>query len=401
MAWGNMTIGRLALKETSQPIQDTASAGGVMLSVSGQEHNPGRTLPEVRARQADLLALLGETVPVVFEHKTEHNGYYQVVAAEADMLVWPGEAAATRWSLQLQSLGPDNAVDIEARLGNAIRLNDYGQTGIRWNSPPIGADGYYTEPTSPSGSFTRTGANGAQVIFTGIPAGLNPRYACPVGSFNNGRVRFLSGTVERTSARFAQANSGWTVDNGLVRISPLSSGGQLRVESHDGTQWEAKDWHFARGGATTSLGTLEQVNVLVNRPEIVVVRLLRNRSVGRTLVDLTLRRGSRLVEVYLQDTGSNTLGAYLNTPETFTDVNASGYVWATANDAAGNKAAAGSPRAFTANTNGGLSKDATTTMSLWLGSVVGGTGAVAGDLVTDLRDQYIGTQTEQIGVVPR
>lgn len=401
MAWGTLTVGRITLKE-GYTLQDSADAtGALLLSLTGQETFPVNTLAEVRARREDLLGLVGRVLPVTFQYKTEHNGYYQVVSAEADLLHWEGEATATRWALGLQHLGPDNAVDIEARLSNTIRQNTYSQVGVRWNSPPIGAYGYFTPLGSPSGSVTRTGANGAQVVWLGVPAGANPRYGCPVGSFNSGRVRFLSGAVERSGQRFAHANSGWTVDNGLVRITPLAAGGQLRVESHDGTSWEAKDWHFARGGATTSLGTPEQMTVLVNRPEIIVLRLVRNRTPGRTLVDITIRRGSRFAEVYLQDTASTTLGAYLHTTETCVDNNAVGYIVASADDAAGNRVAAGSPRAFTGNTNGGLSLAATTTMSLWLGSVVGGAAAVAGDLATDLRDQYIATQAETIGVVAR
>lgn len=405
MAWGTLQVGRVFLREGYEVQESADASGALQLTVTGAELYPtaGMTVADIQARQRDLQSLLGEAVPVVFQFKTSFNGYYRVVAAEADMLHWEGEAAATRWALGLAWLGADNATDLESRLSNLVRLNDFAQAGTRWHAPPIGATGYTVgNGVSPGGSVTRTGENGAHLVWLGIPSGSNPRYGVAVGSWRSGRVRFLSAGIERAATRFKHAATGWTLDNGLVRISPLTANGVLRIESHDGTQWEAKDWHLARGTATTSLGVIDQISVLVNRPEVVVLRLYKvSGSSGRTYADLTLRRGSRFVEVAMQTDIATTLGAYLHTNETTTNNAASGYVVATSNDAAGNKMAAGSPNTFTGNTNGGLSKAATTTFNFWLGSVVGGTGAAVGDSATDLRDQYIGTQAETIGVVPR
>lgn len=403
MAWGTLTVGRLGLKETYTLAEGIdSSTGQVSLVLNGQEHTPsiGLTTADIQAKQQDVLALLDKVVPVTFSVKSDKNGYYRVVSADSDQLRWP-DAMATRWNLGLLRLGYDNTADIESRLSNVVRLNDFGQTGVRWHGPSIGHYGYFTGSTSPSGSVTRTGANGAHVVWLGVPASITPRWGCAVTAFLAGRVRFVSGTIERTATGFNQANTGWTLDNGLVRVSPLAANGVIRVESHDGTQWEAKDWHIAKGGATTSLGIPESITVIRNDPEVVVVRLMKNGSPGRTLVDLTLKRGSRFVEVYIQTNASATLGAYLHTNEAHTDFSASGYMVATANDAAGNKAACGSARTFTANLNGGLSKAAVTAMDLWIGSVVGGTGAVAGDIATDLRDQYIASMPEVTWVVDR
>ena len=394
MAWGELKLGRVVTKETHTLIRSVDVDGLQTLQLTGQDTYPGAgmTLARVQANNDDMMSLLDKTIPIVFQNKTEHNGYYIVTGVEVDKLYWVGEAARSAWTMAVRLVGPDNAVDIESRVANVIRANDFALTGTRWHAPPIGHYGYFTGSSLPSGSVVRTGEDGAHTVYLGVPANISPRWGCAVGNYSAGRVRLFVGGIERSGANIAVPATSWQLSNGLLRITPLTSGGQLLVESHDGTQWEGKQWHIAKGGATTSLGTFDSATVLRNDPEVIVIRLVRNSSPGRTYVDLTLRRGSRFVEVYLQTDSSTTLGAYLNTNEAFT--NGTGVNTATANDAAGNKAVIGSARTYTANANGGLSKATVTKMDLWIGSVVGGTGAVAGDAANDLRDQYIGTMAE-------
>lgn len=400
MTWGELRVGRVITRETNTLTRAVDNSGLQLITVAGQDiwPIPGITQLDVNARQDDILSLLGKMVPVVFERKTEHSGYYWITGVDTTKLLWIGEAASGGWTFTAQLIGPDNSVDVESRFATPIRANDFSLTGTRWHAPPIGHYAYHTGTTTPSGTVVRTGENGAHTVYLGVPA-VNPRWGCAVANYNAGRVRLLSGLIERVGENIALPATGWQLYNGLLRITPLTSGGQLLIESHDGTQWEGKQWHIAKGGATTSLGTFDAATVLRNDPEAIVLRLLRNASPGRTLVDLTLRRGSRFVEVYIQTSTSTTLGAYLNTNEAFT--NGTGVNTATANDAAGNKATCGSARTYTANANGGLSKAAVTSMDLWLGSVVGGTGAAAGDAANDLRDQYIATPSESIGAGKR
>lgn len=394
MAWGELKLGRVVTKETHTLVRSIDVDGVQTIQLTGQDIYPGTgmTMERVRANQDDILSLLDKMVPIVFQNKTEHNGYYVVTSVETDKLYWVGEAARNGWTVAARLIGPDNAVDIESRVANVIRANDHSLTGTRWHAPPIGHYAYYTGSALPSGSVARTGEDGAQTVYLGVPANISPRWGCAVGNYSAGRVRITVNSVERSGFNLAVPATGWQLSNGLLRITPMTSGGQLLIESHDGTQWEGKQWHIAKGGATTSLGTFDAATILRNDPELIVIRLMRNGAPGRTLVDLTLRRGSRFVEVYIQTDSSVTLGAYLNTNEAFT--NGTGVNTATANDAAGNKAVIGSARTYNANANGGLSKAAVTKMDLWIGSVVGGTGAAAGDAANDLRDQYIGTMAE-------
>jgi flavin-binding protein dodecin len=384
--------------------QHNAGTGERTIQLDGQSFTSWRGYSNdavVRA-QEDIMGLADQIVAVAFEDKTEHNGYYQVRDVGTEILYWPDDSIRSfNWSFILHKFGPDNAVDVESRVGTIVRSNNFVLTGERWQAPPIGHYAYYTGSTPPSGSVSRTGSDGAITVYRTIPAAVNPRYGCPVAAYPVGRARILIDSYERTGMHIRAAATTWELNNGLVRVRPLTANGMLSVDSWGGTAWETKAWHIAKGGATTSLGTFDQATIIRNDFEMVTLRLVRNGSPGRTYVDLTLRRGSRFVEVFIQSDSSATLGAYLETVETASDQTATGYVVASANDADGNKYIVGSSKTVAYTANRGISKAAVTQLDVYIGSVVNGTGAVAGDAATDIRNQYIGAVSESTTVVKR
>ncbi len=405
MGWGVARVGRLQLSElyTCQE-NHNAGTGEKTLSIVGQHYTgwKGATSDAVQKMQEDVVGLADRIVPVTFEHKTDQNGYYQIHDVNVTALNWVSEAVVSfDWSFIMRKFGPDNNVDLESRVGTIVRTNGYAATGERWQAPPIGHYAYFVGSAGVSGTVSRASADGAVVVYRGLPSGINPRWGCPVGSYLGGRARFLTDGVERVGTNLRATTTGWEINNGLVQITPLTANGMLRISSWGGTAWETKDWHIALGGATTSLGNPDQLTVLRNDFEMVTIRLLKAASPGRTLVDITLRRGSRFAEIYIQTHSSATLGAYLETTETATDNTASGYVVATNNDAAGNKFVVGSSVVTTYTTNRGLSKAAVTALDVFIGSVVDGTGAATGDAALDLRNQYIGAVSESTMAVRR
>lgn len=405
MGWGLLRIGRMEVAENyTASEQHNAGTGERTVQLTGQSFTSWRGYDNnavVRA-QEDIMGLAGTITAVVFEDKPEHSGYYQVKDVGAEILHWPDDSIRSfNWGFILEKFGPDNAVDVEARVGTIVRANNFALTGERWQAPPIGHYAYYTGSSAPAGTVSRTGSDGAITVYRSIPAAVNPRYGCPVGSYWAGRARVLVDGYERTGISIRAAATTWELNNGLVRVRPLTAAGMLSVDSWGGSAWETKSWHIAKGGATTSLGTFDQATIIRNDFEMVTLRLVRNGTPGRTYVDLTLRRGSRFVECFIQTDSSATLGAYLETVETASDQTASGYVVANANDADGNKYIVGSSKTVTYTANRGISKAAVTQLDVYIGSVVNGTGAAAGDAATDLRNQYIGAVSESTTVVKR
>jgi hypothetical protein len=401
--WGTLQLGRTTFRET---FTVTETAGDTRtLDIDGQESTPPLTRSVLVARHDNVLCLdQGGVVAVTWTDKPERNGYYSIKGSSAVLREYVNDTVASTWKASLERLGTVGEIDLQSRLTGVVRANDFSLTGETWHAPPIGHTTYYTGATSPS-LMTRTGADGAMTVYRGIPSGVSPRWGCDPAAYLAGRVR-INDTVAATGTGFEVEGTsqplpvtGWTLGNALVNITPTASAGVLDVQAYTGGAWHSKLWNITVGG--TNAAAWDTATILRNDPEQCIVRLVAPRSPGRTSLDLTLRRGSRIVEGYLQSGSASTLAVYLRTSETNTSAAASGYVAATGNDADGNRFACGSARTFTAHANGGVSKASTTVLDFWLGVVAGGGSPVSGDAATDLRNQYIGALAESTYVVRR
>lgn len=409
MSFSTVQVGRLALKElpqnpvTEQSSQLMMSTQGRLLHVVGQEAYPLSTVGQMAALHDDLQGLVAGAylIPVTFGDKADRNGYYVVYTAQSGLQNWNGEAITDDWAADLQRVGSQLEVDLESRVtGPQTVNNSFALTGVLWNSPPGGHGMFWSGVTTPS-AVTRTSADGVnQVVWTGLPLQNTYRWGCQVTAYGNGRARFQDdNSIERSGTNFSLGNPAlWTLSNGLVRVQPGTSGNTIDVAAWTGGAWQIKAWDLTYGGV--SLGSWSSAGLLRNDYETVILRLVKDLNPGRTLIDLTLRRGSRFVEIYINAETSTTLKVVRHSAEAGTS--ATGTVTATANDGAGNKYSVGSAHTFTADVaNGGLSLAATTTLDAYIGAVVSGTGAVAGDAATDLLAQYAGRRGEYVQAVRR
>lgn len=392
----DLQLGRLILRET---MDFTESAyQGWSMHIHGVEVCPLLTREEVWNRFDGVLGGMGGLVPAIWEEKSERNGYYTISSASGGVKDRKRQGITEiEWRISLQRHGPDSDTDLESRLSGAVRDNDFGLSGERWSAPSIGHYAYYTGPTIPS-VLTRETTEGDITVYRGVPAGVNPRWGCPVEDYLRGRVRILSAGVERVGTAHPLRAGEWELSNGLVRVRPVASGGSIEVASFTGGAWRPKRWWIDVGG--TQVTSWDSASVLQNDLERCVIRLAVRRSpVGRAYLDLTLRRGSRIVEGWLQRGDSGTLSVYLATAETLTD--STSYVVRSTDDPDGNRVIAGSARNFDPHADGGITRTTQTTLDFWLGVVVGGSSAVSGDQAAHLRDQYIGALPEVVAAVRR
>lgn len=391
MTWGTITVGRLTLRETVLADDKINATTGVRsLALKGQESTPPlTTIAELNQRREDIMGLIGLLVPVRFTDKPSLDGYYVVTDAGAGLTNWQGEVAWVDWNLAMELVGPANAVDLEDRLTAAGRVNDHGLTGTSWHAPAASAYGYWTGASSPSGTVARTGQDGIVTVYLDLPADTNPRWGADVADYGGGRVRFTLDGFERTGTNLVVSGSAWSLDNSLVRVSPAASA-TLSVETWDSGAWATKPWNVSVAGSGAALGAPDAVTVLRNDYELGTVRLIWDRAPGRAVLDLTLRRGARTVEGYLQTGAANTLAVYRATAEAGTSPASAGYVTATANDADGNRYVVLSARSFTALTvQGGLQKTSTRTLDFAVGVAFGGSAAATGDTAANLVSQYL------------
>ncbi len=398
--WGAIRIGRLTLRETTAGEEGlNAQTGDRSLKLTGQEASPPLPAAELIARHHSVLGLHGALVQVTFDDKAGLDGYYGVTDASAVLRNEQGEIQTSDWSISLKRFGGPGEVDIQSRLTGIKRANDFSLSGEAWHAPAIGHYAYSAGAAIPS-SMTRQTVDGTITVYRGLGSGTNPRWGCAPANYPLGRARLLSMGAERTGTNQQMEASGWELTNALVRVTP-STTGTLLVEAWGGTAWEAKDWTISDGTAITGW---DSATLVRNDYEQVILRLTREQGpneTGRVVLDIGLRRGSRLVECYLQRSTSATLSAYLKTGEAYTNTASSGYLVAASNDTDGNKATCGSARSFTAHANLGVSKASVTALDFYITAVVDGSSAASGDAATDLRNQYIGALPEQTMAIRR
>lgn len=392
----DLQLGRLVLRET-QRFTESAYQGWSM-HIEGVEVCPLLTRAETWDRFDGALGGQGSLIAAIWEEKTERNGYYTISSASGEVKDRKRQdITEIAWKISLQRHGPDTDVDLESRLAGAVRANDFSLTGERWSAPSIGHYAYFTGATLPS-ILTRATTDGTITVYRGVPAGVSPRWGCAVGDYLRGRVRILNVGAERVGAAHPLRTDQWEMSNGIVRVRPLVSGGSIEVASFTGGAWRPKSWWVDIGG--TQVTSWDSASVLQNDLERCTVRLAVARSpVGRAYLDLTLRRGSRIIEGYLQRGDSGTMSVYLATSETCTD--STSYVVRSANDTDGNRVIAGSARNFDPHASGGITRTASTALDFYLGVVAGGGSAVSGDQAIHLRDQYVGALPEVVAAVRR
>lgn len=377
MAWGTMQVGALLLKETDI-LEDVTNAntGERTVRWEGRETAPSAaTQADIAAKQADIMGLIDRVFAVQFQRKTEYNGFYRFTDTNTQLEKWGEGPAQVRWSLAAQYLGPDNALDLESRLANVVRANDFSLTGERWHAPASGHLMYHVGPVAPA-SLVRTTAFGESItVYRSIPAGVNPRWGATVAGYQGGRVRFLLNGVERVSPRLPMATTGWELNNGLLRIKPYvgASNSTLFIAFWNGTAWVERPWDVRIAGDSIVPDThWQQVVVTRLDPEVVQLRIyIRQPSNGqRAILDLVLRRGSRFVEGYVQRQTSGDLSIAPDVGDTNPNwTSGTGYVIGPP-DADDNYWITGSARSFTTFASGGFSKTGVTALDFWIGVVV-------------------------------
>lgn len=372
-SYGTVQVGRLLLRETFELKTDVHASQGVRtVVITGEESQPPLPAAEVQQRHEDIMTMRDAVLPITWTNKSDHDGFYIVEDISATQINWTGEVIKFSWSIRATRIGPDNSVDIESRLTGIKRQNDFNQAGERWHAPAIGHSSYYTGSAQPSGSVDRASEDGTIKVYRSVPASVNPRWAIPAASYQQGRVRLMLSGVERTGTNMRTTPTNWALKNGLVNVAPASSGGLL-VGAWDGAGYDTKFWNLGVGASATPLTSFDSVAVIRNDFEMATIKLLKTRFPGRTSLTLNLRRGSRFVEGYLTTDFSTTLAVWTNTLENSTSPASSGYVVATNDDADGVWGIVGTTKVFqTHSSNVRLHRTAVTAQDFYLGAVMAG-----------------------------
>lgn len=397
-----LSIGRIVLDEgPMRAFEEQWTDSGRSVSLTGILHsNPTLPVDRLAALHDDLLGLPMSLVPVTFGIKSHRNGYYKVDGSQSAMIhLGDQNLIQLSWEVNLVRQGADNEIDLESRLAGPVnRLNDHALGGERWHAPSQAHSAYLVGSDTP-GVVTRTGSEGAVKVYRALSQTANPRWHCPVESYELGRVRLID-TAERVGTGIDIDPLAWSFDNSLVIFGSSTTGSSFSFRVRNGLVVSANKL-FSLSLNGVPLGAPLSLSVIHNEYERVTVRCMWDRSPsGRVYADLTLRRGSRYVEIIVKANAAATLSIARGTAEASTA--GAGFIRATSNDASGHRYVIASLRSFTSDlVIGGISKASVTRFDAILGAEIAGSAAIAGDQAANLMGQYIGTPSEVVQAVRR
>lgn len=349
--------------------------------------------PEVALWQREMFRGLSfesdeSIVPVTYDSDPLADGFYRVLDVNVNPERFP--IGAFPFSMDLQRIASSSSPAFESVLLGALRVNGHGivvGSTVPWVAVPDDAHYFDPGPLPISPSVNRTSADGVVTIhFDGTNQRLNDaiaRWSISPALAYVGAAKLEVGTTLRTvvGRQIQNLTANWRLSNGLLRITPVSGSSDLDISCYDGTQWDnAVRFDFGYDVATFFAGfsPYVAVTVLRNSPEAVSIRLSAPPAfkIGNLhTVDLTLRRGARMVEVCMSSDVGFKGRIKMTTPAAATAL--TGGIRGTSNNASGNRFVLSTPLSFTSDmVNGGLyNTSASTSVPLAVGFEVGGSGA--------------------------
>jgi hypothetical protein len=184
----------------------------------------------------------------------------------------------------------------------------------------------------------------------------------------------------------------WRLSNGLIRVYPSTTAGNIVVETYDGSSaWEAIEYRFGTSGTAYGLA-FGSVTVLRNDPTCCVIRFYQPTSANneRVYVTLSLSRGHLFIDGTLIGTISRAFMIERATAEAGTSITAG--IRATANDAAGNRYMLLCPKANAVDTTQGRVQlsASSTVFPFMVSSIIGGSSPLypTNGAETKLRNNY-------------
>lgn len=390
------------------------------ITVAGNEIEKAKA---VRDQIVGLTDIGEEFVPLRLEADPTLDGMVKVRAASVSLNKGALELGRFPWSITADRVPGGALPNVESPLIGGYRTNGSvtSATVVPWHAVPAATLDYYDGLSAFNpGAYTLPSATG-DIAYYLLDDGLRrqtARYALPPANWYDGAAcieqAYPDGNYYNAIGRLMYSglsSTGWRLTNGIVRISPSATAGALDLQ-----MWEAGAWgdiHTFSLGAndgvvTYSANRINTVSILRNAPEECRVRLTVGLESGgsdyahRTVLDLRLRRGARVVECRWSTFGTAMLGDVGTEPAEAGTAFASalGGVTNTA-DAQGNTAliANPSPGTFAA----GSSRFTTTTPSLaWsfgLGIVQNGSFATLPWRANDLQYEYLAPFGERVTVV--
>ena len=257
-------------------------------------------------------------VPVRFVGPTAWDGFYRVTDVQASAS--PSKLLGLSVSLE-RVRGFAAPIFESVVLGSKRATSGASVTPLAWHAVPATAVGYETGVLTPSRSTLPSETGDVQIFSEATNHLFNARptwFLNPADWYDGAAELTVAGHVV-TGRQVRNAPAGWVLSNGLVRFVGLADGG-IRSERWDGAAWSSPGvWRLNRtltGGNSNPVGAPHTLTVLRNDPACVTIRVAYDAAAlvpgSRfvVLLDLSLRRGSTVVEATVTTRGYYQWGFY-------------------------------------------------------------------------------------------
>lgn len=398
-----ITIGRVGLDIDTGEL-DKWEQSGSMVSCAGTFLVS--SVAAAQAMRAQLLGLLGPDepiVPVVWSDDTTLNGYYKVLDVQVSTDQFTLTNGLLSWQAKLQWFSAYPMVEMALRGGartgkpGAVTATGFHATPVAWQ----GVD-YNTSTAQVPVARTTYAQGNVEVVSSTSSATLNLVTAgVDPGDYYDAAAFIKINGYTAVGRDLPNATTSWEIGNGLIRLKNSSGAGNdfvLYEAKNDGTsEYGPHGFYWTIDGTVyTRTGTLRSVKILRNSPEECVIRLAYNYTttptayLGSLTVDVSVRRGSRMVTISMRSSLSLYLGFIHETTEAYTG-HRSNYTYRTTGTFADGRLIIGTGQSstFDAVQGGCYLTTAGQTFLGWIGMESLGAGATTPpDGKQDLENQY-------------
>ena len=335
MPW-QIQIGRIKITSPAT-LSHSAGGDGKSLELEGRFGGKEHTIDHIKYLRDELqsMAVMGEAVPLKYDGDSSLNGYVKVNSVNINVEKYL--IGSISYSVSMEYVGREGDVQMESRLSGSLLENDFvtAATTEQFHAPPGNHYGYYHVSTPASyqrvaRDITSSTANATTNLYLKQSDTLrdyNSVYNVDIEDYYKGACEIRMGEhMERINANSSDVvtqsvrcgkyagefNNGDTVvlENGIIKLvlgtSSVTSSFNLFI--WDETQYATEtEWVLSEGIPASgqqhgdTFAGWHKVQILVNRPEIAVIRCTTYKDTTdkdkRLIVDFTLRRGSHYVGV--------------------------------------------------------------------------------------------------------
>jgi len=374
----------------------------------------GATLADTKVLRTELRGHEGDAVAITYSTDADIDGFYIVDSVRVSSIARQASLQGNgvfRADVTLTFIGGHASTQLQSLTTRVSAVEDHATTPSYWWAPALGAQAVDAGGVANT-LIERDGEDGTVDVAIDIAADVNPTWSIAPASYYAGAVEFYADDELRTGTEMPMDVDNWYISNGLMQVRPggyqSASNGKIEVRFHDGTAWGTWVAFIINWAGTNALGSFDFVTCLVNTPEQVIVRMVRDALEAPTSsttlheLDLNLRRGGRLVTALYKFTGAaatHSVEADVSDTATRPGGNASYSYLDTL--VSGDRIIWGTPKAFTLATLENTLDVAAQTMPFWLAAAVDNAADATGNGPADLAEQYVGQTAETVRPVRR